>query len=206
MFWCSKSKELRDFVRADSGAIGGYNPSQISLSLTENDIPQKVSGLESRSEVEWSEVKLLSRVRLFATPWTVAYQAPPSMGFSRQEYWVGCRFLLQLGKQTPQKVITNEVARGEIDSDRVGRFWMLNFFILLWFLHLVNLNIKFFINVKLCLCDVHCQWIGKSAQFPYEAICCFVRKSYKNIHSFWSVIQLYKILQQNHIMEWYINH
>ena len=35
------------------------------------------------------EVKLLSRVRLFATPWTVAYQAPPSMGFSRQEYWSG---------------------------------------------------------------------------------------------------------------------
>ena len=32
-------------------------------------------------------VKSLSRVRLFATPWTVAYQTPPSMGFSRQEYW-----------------------------------------------------------------------------------------------------------------------
>ena len=33
------------------------------------------------------KVKSLSLVRLFATPWTVAYQAPPSMGFSRQEYW-----------------------------------------------------------------------------------------------------------------------
>ena len=33
------------------------------------------------------KVKLLSRVRLFADPWTVAYQAPQSMGFSRQEYW-----------------------------------------------------------------------------------------------------------------------
>ena len=31
--------------------------------------------------------KSLSRVRLFATPWTAAHQAPPSMGFSRQEYW-----------------------------------------------------------------------------------------------------------------------
>ena len=31
----------------------------------------------------------LSRVRLFATPWTVAYQAPPSTGFFRQEYWSG---------------------------------------------------------------------------------------------------------------------
>ena len=35
------------------------------------------------------KVKLLSRVRLFETPWTAAYQAPPSMGFSRQEYWSG---------------------------------------------------------------------------------------------------------------------
>ena len=33
------------------------------------------------------KVKSLSRVRLFATPWTVAYPDPPSMGFSRQEYW-----------------------------------------------------------------------------------------------------------------------
>ena len=33
--------------------------------------------------------KSLSHVRLFATPWTTAYQAPPSMGFSRQEYWSG---------------------------------------------------------------------------------------------------------------------
>ena len=37
-------------------------------------------------------VKSLSRVRLFATPWTVAYQAPPSMGFSRQECWSGLPF------------------------------------------------------------------------------------------------------------------
>ena len=34
----------------------------------------------------------LSRVQLFATPWTVAYQAPLSMGFSRQEYWSGLPF------------------------------------------------------------------------------------------------------------------
>ena len=35
------------------------------------------------------KVKSLSRVRLLATPWTIAHQAPPSMGFSRQEYWSG---------------------------------------------------------------------------------------------------------------------
>ena len=38
------------------------------------------------------EVESLSRVQLFATPWTVAHQAPPSMGFSRQEYWSGLPF------------------------------------------------------------------------------------------------------------------
>ena len=38
------------------------------------------------------KVKLLSHVRLFATSWTVAYQAPQSMGFSRQEFWSGLPF------------------------------------------------------------------------------------------------------------------
>ena len=37
-------------------------------------------------------MKLLSRVRLFVTPWTVAYKAPLSMEFSRQEYWNGLPF------------------------------------------------------------------------------------------------------------------
>ena len=37
-------------------------------------------------------VKSLSCVRLFATPWTVAHRASPSMGFSRQEYWSGVPF------------------------------------------------------------------------------------------------------------------
>ena len=40
------------------------------------------------------KVKSLSRVQLFATPWTVAYQAPPSMGLSRQEYQSGLPFPL----------------------------------------------------------------------------------------------------------------
>ena len=39
-----------------------------------------------------SESEALSGVQLFATPWTVAYQAPLSMEFSRQEYWSGLSF------------------------------------------------------------------------------------------------------------------
>ena len=45
------------------------------------------------------KVKLLSRVRLFATPWTVAHQARLSMGFSRQEYWSGLPFPSQTTAQ-----------------------------------------------------------------------------------------------------------
>ena len=51
-----------------------------------DDQPQFISRLSG------STVKSLSRVRLFATPWTVAYQAPPSVGFSRQEWWSGLPF------------------------------------------------------------------------------------------------------------------
>ena len=42
--------------------------------------------------MKWSEVKSLSRVWLFVTPWTIAYKAPLSMEFSRQEYWSGLPF------------------------------------------------------------------------------------------------------------------
>ena len=50
------------------------------------ELPEKpIDGMKMK-------VKSLSRVRLFATSWTVAYQAPPSVGFSRQEYWSGLPF------------------------------------------------------------------------------------------------------------------
>ena len=60
-----------------------------------------ISGILQARTLEWVaisfssawkwkvKVKSFSRVRLLATPWTVAHQAPPSMGFSRQEYWSG---------------------------------------------------------------------------------------------------------------------
>ena len=44
------------------------------------------------SVVKWSEVKSLSHVRLFVTPWTIACQCAPPVGFSRQEYWSGLPF------------------------------------------------------------------------------------------------------------------
>ena len=53
------------------------------------DSPGKNTGVGCHFLLQCVKVKSLSRIRLLATPWTAAYQAPPSMGFSRQEYWSG---------------------------------------------------------------------------------------------------------------------
>ena len=50
------------------------------------------SGRKTQEKEVEVKVKSLSRVLLFATPWTVAYKAPLSMEFSRQEYWSGSPF------------------------------------------------------------------------------------------------------------------
>ena len=49
------------------------------------------------------KVKSLCRVRLLATPWTAAHHAPPSMGFSRQEYWSGVPLTSPFGELREQK-------------------------------------------------------------------------------------------------------
>ena len=51
--------------------------------------PEWVAIAFSNARKQKEKVRSLSRVRLLSTPWTAAYQAPPSMGFSRQEYWSG---------------------------------------------------------------------------------------------------------------------
>ena len=56
------------------------------------DIPYKSKQKAERARHILDKVKSLSRVKLFAVPWTVACQAPLSMEFSRQEYWSGLSF------------------------------------------------------------------------------------------------------------------
>ena len=53
------------------------------------DSPGKNTGVGCHFLLQCMKVKSLSCVQLLATPWTAAYQAPPSMGFSSQEYWSG---------------------------------------------------------------------------------------------------------------------
>ena len=66
-------------------------------------------------------MKSLSRVRLFAAPWIVAYQAPKSMGFSRQEYWSGLPFptpgdLPDPGIEPPSPTLYSDALQSEIHS------------------------------------------------------------------------------------------
>ena len=77
--------------------------SRVRLCVTLDSSPpgSPVPGILQARTLEWAaisfssawkwkvKVKSLSRVQLLATPWTAAYQAPPPMGFSRQEYWNG---------------------------------------------------------------------------------------------------------------------
>ena len=63
-----------------------------------------------------SEVKSLSRVQLFAIPWTGAYHAPLSMGFSRQEYWSGVPFKGYLSPAGWSAVRFGEVKQSLRDS------------------------------------------------------------------------------------------
>ena len=53
------------------------------------DSPGKNTEMGCHFLLQCMKVKSLSRVRLLATPWTIAYQSPPFMGFSRQDYWSG---------------------------------------------------------------------------------------------------------------------
>ena len=57
------------------------------------------------------KVKSLSRVRLLATPWTTAHQAPPSLGFSRQERWSGLPFPSPMHESEKWKVKVKSLSR-----------------------------------------------------------------------------------------------
>ena len=65
----------------------GSNPHLLHWQM--DSLPLSLQGSSSRLCKERKKVKSLSRVQLFVTLWTVVHQAPPSMGFSRQEYWSG---------------------------------------------------------------------------------------------------------------------
>ena len=102
---CSERKNREDFAWVWSAAATATKLLQLCPTLCDpiDSSPpgSAVSEILQARSLEWVaiffsnawkwkvKVKSVSRVWLFETPWTAAYQAPPSMGFSRQEYWSG---------------------------------------------------------------------------------------------------------------------
>ena len=88
------------------GPIGGSLPGSAVPGILQARTLECVA-ISFSNAWKWKvKVKLLSHVRLLATPWTAAYQAPPSMGFSRQEYWSGVPL------PSPNKVLVTDYSRG----------------------------------------------------------------------------------------------
>ena len=86
--------EQQEEERIDSAQKAGKSFSgrhQIFLHKKEQ-MGGEVISLCNQIDCVYTEVKSLSRVRLFANLWTVAHQAPPSLEFSSQEYWSGLPF------------------------------------------------------------------------------------------------------------------
>ena len=71
---------------SDSVQLHGLQPTRLPHPW---DSPGKNAGVGRHFLLQCVKVKMLSRIRLLATPWTAAYHDPPSMGFARQEYWSG---------------------------------------------------------------------------------------------------------------------
>ena len=123
--------------------------------------------LLGRVFLKWSEVKLLSHVQLFATPWTVAYQVPPSMGFSMARIleWVAISFSRRSSQPRGWTWVSRIIGR---------RFtvWATREVILrCWFFLFITLNTLCY---SLLACRVSAE---KSADrlmgVPTYVICCF---------------------------------
>ena len=79
----------------------------------------------------YGEVKLLSHVPLFVTPWTVAHQAPPSMDFFRQGYWSGLPFTSPGDLPGPGIESGSPILQADaLPSEPPGKLWGRTFFIL----------------------------------------------------------------------------
>ena len=100
--WCLMPISSHWEIQNAAAAAKSLQPCPTLCDPTDSSPPgSPVPGILQASTLEWVDisfsnawkwkvkVKSLSHVRLLATPWTAAYQAPPSMGFSRQEYWSG---------------------------------------------------------------------------------------------------------------------
>ena len=89
MYYAAAAAELLQLCPTLCDPIDGSPPGSPIYGILQARILEWVA-ISFSNAWKWKvKVKSPSRVRLLATPWTAAHQAPPSMGFSRQEYWSG---------------------------------------------------------------------------------------------------------------------
>ena len=84
IMWNARLGEAQGRIKTARRNINSLRYAEDTTLMAESE--EELKSLLMKVKVK---VKSLSRVRLFVTPWTVVHQAPPSMGFSRQEYWSG---------------------------------------------------------------------------------------------------------------------
>ena len=77
-------------ARLLAAKLSCFSRVRLFVTPTDSSLPgSPIPGILQARTLEWVKVKLLGHVQPSVTPWTAAYQAPPSMAFSRQEYWSG---------------------------------------------------------------------------------------------------------------------
>ena len=91
------------------------------------DSPGKNTGVGCHFHLQCMKVKLLSHIRLFVTPWTVAYQGPPSMEFSRQEYWSGVPSLVEDIFQFSRSVVSDSLRPHESQHARFNELHLCDY-------------------------------------------------------------------------------
>ena len=93
--WKKSYGQPRQRIKKQRHCFANKGPSNQSYGFSNSNVWMWELDCMQACSVASAAAKSLSRVRLCATPPTVAHQAPPSMGLSRQEYWRGCHSLLQ---------------------------------------------------------------------------------------------------------------
>ena len=94
------------------------------------------------------KMKSLSRVRLLATPWTADYQAPPSLGFSRQEYWSGLPFPSPWITATCCYLLSNRLVILKALIVSISAFYLVR--LKEWTKWLIRLSFNFYLSI-ICL-------------------------------------------------------
>ena len=134
------------------------------------------------SASKWKvKVKSLSRVRPSATPWTAAYQAPPSMGFSRQECWSGVP--LPSPPECPQGSEIHTWRAGMADDSDILAYWY---------------GRKYSISQKLQMYLVTIRISGHSTSKHVLTIKCFLYRQ-SPVEKKWKFLNLYNRI---HLLPW----